>query len=118
MRHKVESLLQQQATARHQQQQLHMAQQRHQAAARLAAVRQQELDHARAGLQAQRQRLLARCDGVTQAAGGLMSGTAHEGEHCECHACCMARTALPQQNEQAADGVRLSQMHLQSAEQW
>ena len=72
VRRKVESLLQQQATARQQQQQLHMAQQRQQAAARLAAVRQQELEHTRAGLQAQRQWLLARCEGVTQAAGDVV----------------------------------------------
>jgi hypothetical protein len=48
-------------------------QQRQQAAARLAAVRQQQLGRARTDLQAQQRQLLARCEGVTQAAGACMS---------------------------------------------
>lgn len=73
VRHKLESLLQQQAAARDQQQRRHIVQQRQQAAARLAAVRQQHLGRARADLQAQQQQLLARCEGVKQAAGARVS---------------------------------------------
>lgn len=69
IRYKVESLLEQQAVSRDQQQRRHMAQQRQQAAARMAALRQQQLGQARAELHAQKEHLLARCEGVSQAAG-------------------------------------------------
>lgn len=71
IRHKVETLLQQQAAGGQQQQRRHFAQTRQQAAVRSAALRQQQLAAKQSELQAQRQLLLARCEGVVQAAGGV-----------------------------------------------
>jgi hypothetical protein len=81
VRHKVESLLQQQSIARHQQQRRQMMQQQQQAATRLAATRQQLLLQARAQLDAQRQYLLARCEGVVQAAGVSRMHIMHTSAH-------------------------------------